>query len=151
MVQYPGKNQQLVLDELAGSELTMRELQNACIPKYMDLQRFDNAIGTLIRKGGIVLRSDNGVLRMSVAMEDHKTLTQVEDYILSSLLTDVETRERLIARTKRALHISEKGVQMNLSTLKKRGYIIFINSPKRSVELTQAGREALGEKNDIQS
>ena len=150
MVRYPGKNQQIVLDALVDSNLTLKELQDTCIPKHMDLQRFDYTVGTLIRKGAISCIKSNNEIR--ITKEAFTPLTPTEEYILLTLLHGgPEHSERLIAKIKRSLHVSENAVRMGLGSLKMRGYVDVVNSPKRAIHITQAGREALGDKNDIQS
>jgi hypothetical protein len=143
---YPGKNQHIIL-KAVEHDLEMSELVTLCVPEHMTLHRFDYALGTLLRKRGIFCtRRKNASW---VIKGELSPLTVVDIHLLACLVQGECTREQLVMQGTRALNISEIGVRMALSRLRKREYVAFMNSPRRAVQITQAGIDALGDRDGV--
>jgi hypothetical protein len=111
----------------------------------MDLQRFDNTIGALLRRGTIMcVQGDDGIVYVTIG--NLTTLTHIEEYLLSALSKQDVAREKLIVKATKDLKVNENGIRMTLTELKNKGYVEFVNRPKRVVQITPAGIEALGER-----
>ena len=138
-----GTNQHVVLNMLADhGELSLMELRRRCVPTHMNLQGFDCAIGSLLRRERIHCKNKAKTKMLSLPLTKH--LSSTEYFILNLLAQHPEPIERLVIVTARSLKISETGARMQITRLKNKGYVESLNIPKRGIYITPAGLEALG-------